>query len=333
MSGSFLCIKTSRYPYDLLQAQYKAPGCITGVLQTSRFITCVIHEGVFILSKLILGIDAGNHKAKVAGPYGTDSYRTAICEWFERDIIESHGDDDMEFDINGRKGFAGSIAVYEDEFGGGSMFGDTKAHEDTKIRVLLAIYRYGKKYGIDVTDVSLVTGQPIISHKSADKQHIQDMLTGQHSFTVNGENVSFNIVEVAVGAEGSGAFWSNPEDGVIRIIDIGSGTVNAATINNKKYINKSSDTFNFGMETVNNKNLSSVARGINNNASKLNWHRADQVRICGGIAKDMLPHIQEHYGNAKLLQPTLQEGNHVTISSPVFANAIGFYKLAKGAFG
>lgn len=286
------------------------------------------------MSKLILGIDAGNHKAKVAGPYGTDSYRTAICDWFERDIVESHGDDDMEFDIDGRKGFAGSIAVYEDEFGGGSMFGDTKAHEDTKIRVLLAIYRYGKKYGIDITDVSLVTGQPITSHKSADKKKIQDMLIGQHIFTVNGESISFNIVEVAVGAEGSGAFWSAPVSGVTRIIDIGSGTVNAATINNKKYINNASDTFNFGMETVNNKeDLASVARGVIRNTTKLKWDRTDHVLVCGGIAKDMLPYVQQHYGNAELLQPTLQEGNHVTISSPVFANAIGFYKLAKGAFG
>lgn len=286
------------------------------------------------MSKLILGIDAGNHKAKVAGPYGTDSYRTAICDWFERDIVESHGDDDMEFEIDGRKGFAGSIAVYEDEFGGGSMFGDTKAHEDTKIRVLLAIYRYGRKYGIDITDVSIVTGQPIASHKDADKKKIQNMLTGAHSFTVNGEVVSFNIVDVAVGAEGSGAFWSVPEGGLKRIIDIGSGTVNAATINNKKYINNASDTFNFGMETVNNKeDLASVARGVIRNTTKLKWDRADSVLVCGGIAKDMIPYIQEHYANAELLQPTLQEGNHVTISSPVFANSIGFYKLAKGAFG
>ncbi|GKV67286.1 MULTISPECIES: ParM/StbA family protein [unclassified Sporosarcina] len=285
------------------------------------------------MGKLILGIDAGNHKAKVAGPYGTDSYRTAICDWFERDIVEVHGADDMEFDINGRKGFAGSIAVYEDEFGGGSMFGDTKAHEDTKIRVLLAIYRYGKKYGIDITDVSLVTGQPIISHKEKDKKRIQDMLTGHHSFTVNGDDVEFNIVDVGVGAEGSGAFWADVQAGALRIIDIGSGTVNAATIIDKRYINNASSTFNFGMETVNNKNLSSLARGVILNTTKLKWDRADNVLVCGGIAKDILPFIEKHYSKAELLKPILQEGSHTTIADPVFANAIGFYKLAKGAFG
>lgn len=286
------------------------------------------------MSKLILGIDAGNHMAKVAGPYGMDSYRTAICDWFERDIVESHGADDMEFEIDGRKGFAGSIAVYEDEFGGASMFGDTKAHEDTKIRVLLAIYRYGKKYGIDITDVSLVTGQPIVSHKPTDKEAIQQMLVGQHTVSVNDETLTINIVETGVAAEGSGAYWSNPDGGTVRIIDVGSGTVNAATIIDKRYINNASDTFNFGMETVNNKeDLASVARGIIRNTSRLKWHRNDSVFVCGGIAKDMLPYIQSHYGNAVLLQPMLQEGNAVTVADPVYANSIGFYKLAKGAFG
>ncbi|MGG0644299.1 ParM/StbA family protein [Sporosarcina gallistercoris] len=286
------------------------------------------------MSKLILGIDAGNHTAKIAGPYGMDSYRTAICDWFERDIVESHGADDMEFEIDGRKGFAGSIAVYEDEFGRASMFGDTKAHEDTKIRVLLAIYRYGKKYGIDITDVSLVTGQPIVSHKPTDKEAIQQMLVGTHTLHVNGETQSIHIVETGVAAEGSGAYWSSPEGGTVRIIDVGSGTVNAATIIDKRYINNASDTFNFGMETVNNKeDLASVARGIIRNTSRLKWHRNDSVYVCGGIAKDMLPFIQSHYSSAQLLQPMLQEGNAVTVADPVYANSIGFYKLAKGAFG
>ncbi|WP_432352645.1 ParM/StbA family protein [Sporosarcina sp. A2] len=285
------------------------------------------------MSKLILGVDAGNYMAKVAGPYGIDSYRTAICDWFERDIVESHGSDDMEFDIGGRKGFAGSIAVYEDEFGGSAMFGDTKAHEDTKIRILLAIYRYGKKYGIDITEVSLVTGQPIVSHKPADKEKIQQMLVGTHTMTVNGDSLSINIVDAGIGAEGSGAFWSNPEGGTTRIIDVGSGTVNAATIIDKRYINNASDTFNFGMETVNNKeDLASVARGIIRNTTRLKWHRDDKVLVCGGIAKDIHPHIESHYGNAVLLQPVLNEGSSVTVADPVFANAIGFYKLARMSF-
>lgn len=286
------------------------------------------------MSKLLLGIDAGNYQAKIAGPFGIDSYRTAICAWFERNIVESFGNDDMEFQIGNRKGFAGSIAVYEDEFGEGSMFGDSKAHEDTKIRVLLAIYRYINKYCPGTKDVSLVTGQPITSHKENEKEKIKSMLIGSHEFVVNDVKQHFHIHDVGVAPEGSGAFWSLPQDGVIRIIDIGSGTVNAASVNDRRPLNNASDTFNFGMETVTNKkDLETVARAIIRGTTRLKWKRDDSVFVCGGISKDILPYIAEHYVNAQLLKPQLQERNLLINAEPVFANAIGFYKLAKGTFG
>ena len=87
----------------------------------------------------MLGVDAGNHKGKVVGPFGVDSFKTNICDWFERNVEEKFGVDDMEFEIGNRKGFAGSIAEHEDDYGNGTRYGDSKAHEDTKIRVLLAI--------------------------------------------------------------------------------------------------------------------------------------------------------------------------------------------------
>lgn len=286
------------------------------------------------MSHLILGIDAGNHMAKVAGEYGVDSYRTAICGWFERNIVEIHGDDDMEFEIDGRKGFAGTIAVYEDEFGGGSMYGDSKAHEDTKIRVLLAIHRYISKYCPGIVDVSLVTGQPIVSHTDDEKQQIIEMLKGKHKFSVNDEKVSIHIQNVGVGAEGSGAYWSNPENGTVRIIDVGSGTVNCASVIDNRYINSASGTFNFGMETVNNKDdLDSISRGIIRGTTKLKYNKSDKVLLCGGIAKEILPFISSHYLNAKLMQPILKSKNDIEVCEPVFANAVGFYMLARGAFG
>ncbi|WP_172373557.1 ParM/StbA family protein [Sporosarcina jiandibaonis] len=285
------------------------------------------------MSNLILGIDAGNHMAKVAGEYGIDSYRTAICEWFERDVVEIHGADDMEFEIDGRKGFAGTIAVYEDEFGGGSMFGDSKAHEDTKIRVLLAIHRYIEKYSPGIENVSLVTGQPISSHKDAEKKKIIEMLKGTHELIVNKEWRRIHIHDVAVGAEGSGAYWATSGIRSARIIDVGSGTVNCATIADKRYINNASDTFNFGMETVNNKNdLASIARGIIRGTTKLKWDKNDIVLICGGISKDILPFIAKYYVSARLLEPLLKNRGDVIFADPVFANAIGFYNLARMTF-
>ncbi|WP_338652671.1 hypothetical protein V6B14_12745 [Sporosarcina psychrophila] len=285
------------------------------------------------MSGLILGIDAGNNGAKVAGPYGLDISKTAICGWFERDIEETFGDDDTEFEICGRKGFAGSIAEEEDEYGGGSMFGDTKAHDDTKVRVLLAANRYIKKYCPQVNTLKIVVGQPIATHKDSEKKKIEDMLLYGHEFVVNGERVSYFIEEVRVAIEGGGAFWSRPEIGLVRILDIGSGTVNAVTTKDKKIINNSSSTFNFGAETIRNKSdMSGMARGIIQNTTKLKWHKDDFVLVCGGIADRVAMHLKNHFTNIEVLSPQFQYQDGITVAHPVYANAIGFYNIAKGVY-
>lgn len=285
------------------------------------------------MSKLILGVDAGNHRGKIAGIHGVDSFKTNICSWFERDVKEVFGNDDMEFIINGRKGYAGTIAQYEDEFGDGTTYGETKAHEDTKVRILLGIHRYIEKFKIDADCIFLVTGQPIKKHKEDEKAKIIQMLKGHHNFVVNQKRVAFEIEGVGVAPEGSGAFWSNPNMGTIRIIDIGSGTVNLATIIDKKHIHKSSDTMNTGIETLRNKNdYESLAAAIFRMATKLKWQKEETVQVCGGIAENILPHIQKHFPFAVTLQPKLRREVETLNVPPIYANAIGFYNIARGVF-
>lgn len=105
-----------------------------------------------------IGIDAGNARVKVAGPTGIISLDASIGEWRGRKLKNQHGPDDMEIEYRGRKYFAGSLARYESEFGG-TIMGDTKAHDEAKLRVLIAIARY------DVSDCSIVVGQPTIKSK------------------------------------------------------------------------------------------------------------------------------------------------------------------------
>lgn len=287
------------------------------------------------MSNLILGVDAGNHRAKVAGPYGVDSYRTAICDWFARDIVESFGaGDDMEFEVNGRKGYAGTIAAYEDQFGGGAMYGDSKAHEDTLIRVLLAIYRYTDKYCPGERRVSIVTGQPIATHNEAEKARIIDMLRAEHVFTVNGERQRIIIEEVGVAAEGAGAFWANPRMGLVRSMDPGSGTFNCATIIDKRFINNASSTFNFGIETVSDpSDMESIARGMIRSATRLKYQRNDYVSICGGSANELHPYIIKHFPATEVLSPILRHvDGGVSVLEPVYGNAVGFYNIAKAKY-
>lgn len=268
------------------------------------------------------------------GPYGADKFLSNICGWFERNVEETFGNDDMEFEIGGIKGYAGTIAKYEDEFGSASIYGESKAHGDTKIRVLLAIDRYIDLHGMNVDRVSVVVGQPIKGHKEDEKNKIKDMLLGHHKIKVNGMTRTFVIDDIGIAPEGSSAFWCRPQEEPVRIIDIGSGTVNAATLSNYRHVNNASDTFNFGMETIKNKeDYKTVASGIIRNTTRLKWQKTDKIYICGGAAEGISPHIIEHYPNAQLLLPQLTSGNEVKILSPVFANAVGFYAIAKGAFG
>ena len=76
-----------------------------------------------------------------------------------------------------------------------------------------------------------------------------------------------------------------------------------------------------------------MARGIIRNTTKLKWDKSDKVFICGGMEEGITPHIAEHYLNAKVLNPVFKNGSVVKVYSPIFANAIGFYLVSKGAFG
>lgn len=286
------------------------------------------------MSVLNLGIDAGNYRAKVAGPYGVDTYRTAICDWFERNIKEDFGEDDMEFVFNGRKGFAGTLASYEDQFGGGAMYGDSKAHDDTLIRVLLAIYRYTQKYCPGFTRFNVVAGQPIISHKPGEKKKLQGLLQGEHTITINRVEYIYYIDTVGIAAEGSGAYWSSPQDGRVRIIDVGSGTVNCATINDSRHINTASSTFNYGVETTGGRdNVDNIARAVIRSSTQLKWGRDDKVLVCGGVTSDILPLLSEHYTDIHAMIPQLNAREGMQVHLPTFANAVGFYEIARLTYG
>lgn len=285
------------------------------------------------MERTILSVDGGNNGGKTVGWFGYDYFKTDICDWFERNIDEKFSDDDMEFEIDGRRGYAGPIASYENEFGASSMFGDSKAHDDAKIRILICVSRYLEKYCPEVSDVSIVTGQPIGGHRKEEKEKIKEMLTGKHEFMLNGIDRKINIKQVEVGAEGSSAYWSNdlPKDAYI--IDVGSGTVNAACIRDKAHINRMSQTFNFGTETVSaSDDYSAMARGIALNLSKLKWERKKPIHVCGGVAKELIVPFQKHYENAQILTPKYKQKAKISQLHPVFANAVGMFELAKRVY-
>ncbi|AMV11520.1 hypothetical protein GT3570_11360 [Geobacillus thermoleovorans] len=268
---------------------------------------------------MIVGIDAGNNEVKLAGSLGVKKFCSAIGEYQERNLVSNHGDG-MVFEYEGRKGFAGQLALIESDFGS-SIMGDTKAHEDAKMRVLLALHSYG-----DSDIFEIVVGQTISKHTPEEKERIKQMLVGTHTITVNDKTRTFTIAKCQVAAEGATAFFSSPVplNGKIRIIDVGSGTVNCATLLDMRYVNRDSETLPFGYNTIRNKDLNELARGIFSHMSK-RWKRDDEVYLVGGIAEMLLEPMKTYFPNVKVLHPSLDGKQY----PPIYANAIGFYNLGR----
>jgi plasmid segregation protein ParM len=269
---------------------------------------------------MILGIDAGNSRVKVAGLAGAIDFDAAIGEYRERNLVNTHGPDDMEVEYHGQRYFAGSLARYESEYGG-TMMGDSKAHDEARLRVLLAIARY------EVEEASIIVGQPIGRHTPEQKQKIKFLLCGQHEITINGRKHRIMISRVEVAAEGAAAVWSTYADGLVRILDVGSGTVNCATIFERRYVDRDSFTLSFGLHTGKSTDRAAMADGIAREALK-KWDRNDRVLLVGGGAESLAPHIQKHFVNAEILRPLLN-GQQL---HPIYANAIGYYQIARGIY-
>lgn len=270
---------------------------------------------------MIVGVDAGNHEVKVVHQKGTDRFPSDIGEYRERNLKQEFSKDDMVVEYEGKRYFAGTLAKYESEFNARIM-GDSKAHADAKLRILIALHRIG----YDV--YKIIVGQPIEKHTDDEKTRIKDMLKGPHSITINNNRKEFFVSRVEVAAEGGSAFWASPRDGLIRIIDIGSGTINLATLNDMRYIDKDSFSIRMGMNTTKTKNYEALARIIAAEAGK-KWTYEDNIRIVGGAAVSIYPYIQKYFPHAELTHPAV---NGETLE-PVFSNAVGFYKIGVSIYG
>lgn len=273
-----------------------------------------------------LGVDSGNYCVKICGEYGLLTFNSAIGEARQINLQQVHGQDDMVFEYEGESGFAGSLAEFESEFGG-SIMGSNKMHRDTKLRTLIGIHRYITLYNLNETEFDIVLGQPIINHTHEDKERMKNMLRGSHTIKVNGFEKSLNINRVEIAAEGASSYWSNPKSGLVRIIDIGSGTTNYSTVLDGRFIDKDSGTLSFGMNTNKTNNLNALSRGIVTHVLK-KWKANDQVVIVGGIAETIQPHLKEYLPNIEVLYPIYNQ----QFANPIFANAIAFYLIGVNVY-
>lgn len=272
----------------------------------------------------ILGIDAGNHEVKVVGPEGPIKFSSKLG-LRDRDITlrNEPRPDDMEVVFRGKEWFAGTLAG-ESLFGGTTKKGLTKANEEVLIRVLLALFKYDNESVHDI-----VVGQPIKMHKDEEKKKIKALLEGPpHEITVNGVTRAISIRSVQVAAEGASVGLLEPIEGVSHILDVGSGTINWATVEcegkSVRFKDRDSDTINFGLSSREKINFDEVVRLIGNTLTPI-WDAEDPVRVVGAVADRLVAPLKEYFPNAVSYHPNVSTRN----LDPVYANAAAFFTIAR----
>ncbi|MGF7046414.1 plasmid segregation protein ParM [Paenibacillus sp. DS2015] len=262
---------------------------------------------------MIVAIDAGNFETKFYDGNTFHKFSSAIGEYRDRNLKSDGG---IEFEYNGQKGFAGTLALMESEFSE-SQKGETKAHPDARLRVLLALHQFAEG-----AEHSIVVGQPISMHTEPEKMAIKEMLLGRHEMTVNGKKKTIVIKRCEVAAEGVSVGLLVPGGGVVRVIDIGSGTINFGTVIDRKFSDKHSFTLGTGMETVRSTQPAAFARQIAIRALANGWKAGDVVYLCGGGAEVLLSHVKQFFTGAMLID-----------GPPEFANVRVFYMIVRKLYG
>lgn len=276
-------------------------------------------------------IDGGNHTTKAATNEGVFSFSSAMDVNYDLNTIDNkYGSDDMAWEFEGQTGIAGTIAEFEGAFANNRTFGGTKNHFVAKMRILLAIHQFA-----NTTDVNIVVASPFGSHLN-DKDEIKQSLEKKHSpLTVNGVTKTINIHKCNVTVEGAAAFYSTniPEE-VVRVVDIGSGTVNCITFIKGIMVRDQSRTLDFGTETETTGNiLEQIPGNVYNGMSSKHWKLTDRVYLCGTAANEIEEHMKKVFPNTSVIKPTMIINNEVVTLEPKYATVVGMLRLANNIYG
>ncbi|MGG2024190.1 ParM/StbA family protein [Gottfriedia sp. S16(2024)] len=269
-----------------------------------------------------IGIDAGNDGTKVAYDGGVFSFPSCIGEARDRKLENKHGAYDLDVVFRNKRYFMGTLAKYESDMIR-QTGGLSKVKEETLLRVLTALFLAYKTDYSEIISVNVVVGQPIKMHTPDEKSKLRHIIEGTHSIKVNGAEKTFHIAKCSVAAEGASAYFSLQfYEEIVRIIDIGSGTVNFATIRENRFIDRDSNTLNFGTEKTNDHEAlaKAIVAFVDNR-----WNKKDKIYIVGGSHEKFAELLCDEL-NINILKPASLSAGEL---SPIYANAIGFYRICK----
>jgi hypothetical protein len=254
----------------------------------------------------IVAIDAGEFMTNYVWRAGMGKFYSKLYPYrdFRVDvtddfIVEFKGERYLGADLGEREGY---IPIgFKDE---------SKLHETTLIRVLAALHKIGG------TRYKIIVGSPISRRTEEEKKALRQMIRGAHKIAINGNEKVINIEECFVSPEGAAGFYSQPQRGIVQGLDFGSTTINYFYMDDMKLIDKRSGTFPIDSEVTDYKG---IMKGV---FSQLIIKFGDHpTMIIGGLAKDYYPIVRDYYPKSFIVQ------------NPSFANAIGFYRIARGIYG
>ena len=262
----------------------------------------------------VISIDTGRSHTKVIAPNMQVKFPSIISEWYERPLSKGG---DYELEYNG-KYFVGELA--REGYFRSINAESSKIHLDMKLLFITALASVNPQ-----NETIIVTGVPVDMHIEDIKKDMRHYLKGIHEGKLNGKEFQFTVKALEICPEGAAAYWDYVLDnqgniakdtsGVYRIIDIGSRTINVATIINQMYLNRESFTLDYGCydyEHAKVKDTKLFYRRIMNDVMKRwsDYRESDKVLFSGGGSLLLKEHIRDN-----------------VIDDPVFANARGFRKL------
>lgn len=261
---------------------------------------------------MIVGVDAGKYQLRVVHQLGSFKFLSKLYPYRELNLENSPSENDLIVEFEGKKYLTGDLGEREGNIP--IQYTDiSKAHETTLILLLTALHR------LQSHSFKVVIGTPISTRTESEKKKIKNMMLGNHVITVNGNKKLINICQLEIGAEGASGFWSDPLNGEVQGLDFGSTTINFFYMNNKKFINKKSNTFPYGSENSFMDSPESTMEAIQSQLAN-KFKKENTTQVMGGLANHMIHAVRKYYPNAYV------------VHNPIFATATGLYEVARAAY-
>jgi plasmid segregation protein ParM len=268
-----------------------------------------------VVQMQIVPIDTGRNTIKLINK---KQFRSVVGDWQKRNLSN---DGDYTVEINNEKFFVGNLALTE-SISPREMTTESKIHSETKTLFLTAL-------GLTTTEEKpfIITGVPITQFNQETKENLEKLLCGNYTIKINDFPTKYvSINNITIAPEGGASFWyalsKNPllQYGKKRIIDLGSRTINYATINDKQYINKDSGTLSYGCLKLKDDKItpeqlaSKIVADLSQKWMEYNSDK-DMILLTGGGTLILGKILKTYFKNCE------------TIDDPVFSNVQGYYKM------